>query len=78
MARKPNYDFEKRRKEQERKAKKDAKRADRQQRRDDARAAGIDPDLADLEDLGVGAPAGEEADATEDQADGAEDGPPGA
>ncbi len=26
MARKPNYDFEKRRKEQERKAKKDAKR----------------------------------------------------
>ena len=37
MARKPNYDFEKRRKEQERKAKQDAKRADRQQRRDEAR-----------------------------------------
>ena len=34
MARKPNYDFEKRRKEQDRKAKKDAKRADRQARRD--------------------------------------------
>ena len=29
VARKPNYDFEKRRKEQERKAKKDAKRARR-------------------------------------------------
>lgn len=80
MARKPNYDFEKRRKEQERKAKKDAKRADRQQRRDDARAAGIDPDLADLEDLGVGTGADDDdaADATEDQADGAEDGPPAA
>ena len=35
MARKPNYDFEKRKKEQDRKAKKDAKRAERQQRRDD-------------------------------------------
>lgn len=35
MARKPNYDFEKRRKEQDRKAKKDAKRADRQARRDE-------------------------------------------
>ena len=78
MARKPNYDFEKRRKEQERKAKKDAKRADRQQRRDDARAAGIDPDLADLEDLGVGEGSGDDGDVTEDQADGAEDGPPAA
>lgn len=37
MARKPNYDFEKRRKEQDRKTKKDAKRAERQQRRDDRR-----------------------------------------
>ncbi len=35
MARKPNYDFEKRRKEQERKAKKDAKREDRQRRREE-------------------------------------------
>ena len=34
MARKPNYDQEKRRKELDRKAKKDAKRAERQQRRD--------------------------------------------
>lgn len=33
MARKPNYGFEKRRKEQDRKARTDAKRADRQQRR---------------------------------------------
>lgn len=35
MVRKPNYDFDKRRKEQDRKARKDAKRADRQQRRDE-------------------------------------------
>ena len=33
MARKPNYDFEKRRKELDRKAKKEAKREDRLQRR---------------------------------------------
>ena len=33
LARKPNYDFEKRRKEQDRKAKKDAKREDRARRR---------------------------------------------
>jgi hypothetical protein len=33
LARKPNYDFEKRRKEQDRKAKKDAKREDRLRRR---------------------------------------------
>ena len=38
MARKPNYDFEKRRKEQDRKARTDAKRADRQQRRDERQA----------------------------------------
>ena len=34
MARKPNYDFEKRRKEQERKKKKDAKREERLARRE--------------------------------------------
>jgi hypothetical protein len=34
MARKPNYDQNKRRKEQDRKAKKDAKRLERQQRRE--------------------------------------------
>jgi len=38
MVRKPNYDFDKRRKELERKAKKDAKRTDRQQRRDERQA----------------------------------------
>ena len=37
MARKPNYDFEKRRKEQDKKARKDIKRAERQQRRDERR-----------------------------------------
>ena len=37
LARKPNYDFEKRKKEQDRKAKKDAKREERQQRRDERR-----------------------------------------
>ena len=35
MVRKPNYDHDKRRKEQDRKARKDAKRAERQQRRDE-------------------------------------------
>ena len=35
LARKPNYDFEKRRKEEERKKKKDAKREDRLQRNRD-------------------------------------------
>ena len=35
MAKKPNYDFEKRRKELDRKAKKDAKRAERLRRRPD-------------------------------------------
>jgi hypothetical protein len=34
MPRKPNYGFDKRRKEQDRKAKKDAKKLDRQQRRE--------------------------------------------
>ena len=35
MAKKPNYDFEKRKKEMDRKKKKDDKRAERQQRRQD-------------------------------------------
>jgi hypothetical protein len=47
MARKPNYDFEKRRKEQERRAKKEAKA----QRKKDAREAGIDPTIAESDDL---------------------------
>ena len=37
MPPKRNYDFEKRRKEQDRKAKKDLKRAERQQRRNEQR-----------------------------------------
>lgn len=48
MARKPNYDFEKRRKEQERKKKKDAKREERLQRnRDEDAAPEAVPDGAD-------------------------------
>ena len=35
LARKPNYGFEKRKKEMDRKAKKDAKREDRQRRREE-------------------------------------------
>ena len=42
MARKPNYDQDKRRKELERKARKDAKRLDREQRRTERQ----DPDGA--------------------------------
>ena len=54
MARKPNYDFEKRKKEQDRKAKKDAKREERLARK----RAGQDPDLVDME-----SPGGETSDA---------------
>jgi hypothetical protein len=36
LARKPNYGFEKRKKELDRKAKKDAKREDRRRRREEA------------------------------------------
>ena len=48
LARKPNYDFEKRRKELDRKAKKDAKREERLQRTQENAAngvEGVDPDL---------------------------------
>ena len=48
MARKPNYDFEKRRKEQDRKAKKDAKREDRLRRK----AEGL-PEDGDIEEAGA-------------------------
>ena len=53
MARKPNYDFEKRRKEQERKAKKDAKRAERLERRDEASSedAPVPADTTSVADL---------------------------
>ena len=53
MARKPNYDFEKRRKEEERKKKKDAKREERLQRKSDnadgAEEAGMPETDGDLE-----------------------------
>ena len=47
MARKPNYDFEKRRKEMDRQAKKDAKREERQRRKEAGEPEPIDdrPDL---------------------------------
>ena len=48
MAKKQNYGFEKRRKEQDRKAKKDAKAAERRLRRDDGSAsAPVDPSVTD-------------------------------
>jgi hypothetical protein len=43
MPRKPNYDFDRRRKEQERKTKTDKKRAERQQRRDEQRVEDAPP-----------------------------------
>ena len=55
LAKKPNYDFEKRRKELERKQKKDAKREERQQRR--RAGVGEDGDVAE----------GDTEDATEDE-----------
>ena len=43
VARKPNYDFEKRRKEQERQAKKDAKREERRRREEQSSEDGATP-----------------------------------
>lgn len=62
MARKPNYDFEKRRKEMDRKAKKDAKREDRAQRR----RAGLENDGTEPSDQGDGTAAETPADANEE------------
>jgi hypothetical protein len=45
VPKKPNYDFEKRKKEQDRRKKKDAKREERLQRK----RSGQDPDLAESE-----------------------------
>jgi hypothetical protein len=47
MPRKPNYGFEKHRREQDRKAKKDAKLIERQKRREDAAASGDGSTQAD-------------------------------
>ena len=49
MVRKPNYDFEKRRKEQDRKAKKDAKREDRLRRK----AEGLPEEDGELSEPGA-------------------------
>jgi hypothetical protein len=42
LARKPNYSFEKRKKEMDRKAKKDAKREDRRRRREEGQTEDVD------------------------------------
>ena len=63
MAKRPNYDFEKRKKEQDRKAKKDAKREERLQRK----RSGQDPDLMPAGDEGEN---GEPADAVTDETTG--------
>jgi hypothetical protein len=55
LARKPNYGFEKRKKELDRKARKDAKREDRRRRREEAVA----------EDVGVPRPPGDGAEGTD-------------
>ncbi len=54
LARKPNYDFEKRRKELDRKAKKDAKREERLQRKKDNAANGVEGVDPDLEGIALG------------------------
>jgi hypothetical protein len=61
LARKPNYGFEKRKKELDRKAKKDAKREDRRRRREEAlpEDAGVPQppdDSAKDRDSGIGTP----------------------
>ena len=63
MAKRPNYDFEKRKKEQDRKAKKDAKREERLQRK----RSGQDPDLMPEGDEGEN---GEPVDAVTDETTG--------
>ena len=71
MARKPNYDFEKRRKEAERKAKTEAKNAAKAQRKKDIEAGLIPPDdfMASAEELAAltGRPIDEEPAAETDE-----------
>ena len=69
LARKPNYDYEKRKKEADRKAKKDAKREERQRRR----ALGLPDEDETLE----GGEAEEGAEGGDGDADAAADGTPG-
>jgi len=59
LAKKPNYDFEKRKKEQERAKKKEAKRAERLARR---QAGGVSEGDPDLEGIVMGPQNGEPAD----------------
>lgn len=61
LAKRPNYDFEKRKKEQDRKTKKDAKREERLARK----RAGHDPDL---DPEGGESPDGESSDSAGDSA----------
>jgi hypothetical protein len=67
MARKPNYDFEKRRKEAERKAKKDAKLEAKKERK----RLGIEEpeETVDLSDYGIERPGDDDADAETDEGD---------
>ena len=51
MARKPNYDFEKRRKELDRKAKKDARKEEKQRRKDEGGDGGAP--IMNIEEMGV-------------------------
>jgi hypothetical protein len=66
LARKPNYDYEKRKKEADRKAKKDAKREERQRRRllglpdEDETVDGETVDGEAVESSGDNAPEGSE------------------
>ncbi len=60
LARKPNYGFEKRKKEMDRKAKKDAKREDRRRRREegteDVGTPGVPGEGEEQNDSGAGGP----------------------
>jgi hypothetical protein len=63
LARKPNYGFEKRKKELDRKAKKDAKREDRRRRREEGQSEQLDaPGLPNVtgepDQAGMNLPAG--------------------
>lgn len=64
MARKPNYDYEKRKKEADRKAKKDAKREERQRRR----ALGLPDEDEMTGEGGEGSEDGEGAEGAEGEA----------
>ena len=60
MPRKPNYGFDKRRKEQDRKAKKDAKLLERQRRREEEQATPAPDSQADGTEDSTGLPGSSE------------------